>query len=348
MLKTLCLSLAAFLGCLLFTSAPDCLAKDEPKDAKAEKDQFILYRIAGRSWLLRRTPKPGQEGGDDQITYHRFEVKNSYADRADIVQQSLDASRKGGEGSEISIKIEFKEDGPVFKDPIGFKKGKTEKLKTDAGTFDCTVFVALGKQDGDCYIWRSNDFPGLVVKQDDRFGTRELTEFDWCDGDPGYKADTKKKKKPAPKELDDKRLFKSKGASWVHRTDTKRGERGTLSIDVVQTLVKKVTDSECELEISKLSQLLEKMKGEEPELRVIKFDDTFAANLEPKERARQDRTEKRITKVGLFECTVYTFKDDEGREGQAWYATEWPGLLLKREVKGENYSSVTELIKFEE
>ena len=38
----------------------------------------------------------------------------------------------------------------------------------------------------------------------------------------------------------------------------------------------------------------------------------------------------------------------QGREGSAWYADNWPGLLLKREVKGENYKSVTEIIKFDE
>jgi hypothetical protein len=321
------------------------LAKDKPEE---EVDPFILFRVAGRSWLLKRNPKPGQEGGDTGVTYHRFEVKNTHKEKADLGQTHLDSARQAEADAEFVFTVKFKADAPMFKDPFGFKKGKVETVKTDAGSFECTVWASLGREDGDAFIWRSNDFPGLVVKQDDRFGTRELIEFDWVEGDPGYKVDKKKKQKAEPKEIDPKRLFSTKGTLWVHRTDTKTGERGTKSIEVLQTMVKKTGDKECELEISKLSQLLEKLKGEEPEIRVIKFDDTFSENLEPKERSREDRTEKRITKAGLFECTVYTFKDEEGREGTAWYANNWPGLMLKREVKGVNYSSLTELIKFEE
>jgi hypothetical protein len=330
---------------LLLASFSTVGAKDEPK---AGADPFVLYRVAGRTWLMKRTPKPGQEGGDETVTYHHHEIKNAYPEKAEMAQTSLDSGRKAAEGGGYLMTIEFKPDAPVFKDPIGFKKGKVEKVKTDAGTFECTVWSSLGREDGDAYIWRSNDFPGLVVKQDDRFGTREVIEFDWVEGDPGYTPPKKKKKKGEPSEIGPRRLFSSKGTHWVHRTDTKTGERGTLSIEVVQTTVKKVGETGCELEVCKLTQLLERLKDAEPETIVIAFDDTFSANLEPKERSREDRTEKRITKVGLFECTVYTFKDEQGRAGTAWYAKDWPGLLLRREVKGENYTSLTEIIKFEE
>jgi hypothetical protein len=171
------LLLAALAGCLLLSGPGTSQAKDDPKDnKKAEKDDYILFRVAGRKWLLKRTPKPGQEGGDDGITYHQFEVKNAYPERADVAQTSLDASRSPGDGNEFVMKLEFKPDNPLFTDPIGFKKGKVEKLKTDAGTFECQVWFSLGREDGDAYIWRSTDFPGLVVKQDDRFGTREISK----------------------------------------------------------------------------------------------------------------------------------------------------------------------------
>jgi hypothetical protein len=319
-------------------------AKDEPKE---DADPYILFRIAGRKWLLKRTPKPGAIG-NNTVNYQQFEVINCHETKADVIQTPFDEAKQAQPDREVAMAVEFKAENFMFKDPPGFKKGKVEDVKTDAGTFKCTVWASHGGADGDSYQWRSNDFPGLVVKQDDQYSTRLLLEFDWVEGDPGYKADKKKKTKPEPDKIDPKRLFSSKGAVWIHRTDITRGERGTKTIEVVQTEVKKVKDTECEIEITRLTQLLEKLKGEEPETRVIKFDDTFGENLKPVERATLDRTEKRITKVGLFECTVYKFKDEEGREGSAWYADNWPGLLLKREVKGENYKSVTEIIKFDE
>jgi hypothetical protein len=319
-------------------------AKDDPK---AEADPYHLFRIAGRKWMFKRTPKPGAIG-NNTVNYQQFEVVNCHKDKAEIIQTPYDDAKRTDPGREVNITVEFKPEEFMFRDPPGFEKGKVEQLKTDAGTFECTVWTNTDSPDGAAYLWRSNDFPGLVVKQDDQYSSRVLIEFDWVEGDPGYKTEKKKKKKPEPDKIDPKRLYSSKGASWIHRTDITRGERGTKSVEIVQTEVKKVSDESCEVEVTKLTQLLQKIKDEDPETRVIAFDSKFSENLEPKERSRVDRTEKRITKVGLFECTVYTFKDDEGREGTAWYANDWPGLMLRREVKGEGYTAITELIKFEE
>ena len=347
MRKTITLLFAALL-CVLFVAPPQSVSA---KDAPEEADFFALFRVAGRKWTLKRTPKPGNEGGDTGVTYHQFEILSVWDDHAEMTQTSLDEGKKAAEGAKFVIKVEFKKDNLIFKDPIGFKEGKTEKVKTDAGTFECTVWSSLGREDGDAYIWRSNDFPGLIVKQDDRFGTRELESFSWVDGDPGYKS-TKKRKKGdkngATETVDPKRLFSTKGAQWIVRSDTKRGERGTRSIEVTQYEVKKTSDEQCELEVSKLTQLLQKMKGEDPQTLIIKFDSTFEDNLQPKERAREDRVERRITEVGLFTCTVYSFKDDDGRQGMAWYAQEWPGLVVRRVITGDDYEQITEIIKFEE
>jgi hypothetical protein len=49
-----------------------------------------------------------------------------------------------------------------------------------------------------------------------------------------------------------------------------------------------------------------------------------------------------------MDCTVYIFKDDEGREGRAWYDNEWPGLLVRRVIKGDNFKLITEIVKFED
>lgn len=347
MRKTVLFALAAVVLFAALPASEPVQAKGDPEDPE---DYFQLYRYAGRKWMLKRTPKPGNEGGDDAITYHQFEVLNVWDDRAEYVQTSLDeAKRAQADGYEI--KIDFDREGTVFKDPIGFKKQKREKVKTDAGTFDCIQWLAANTFDGDARIWRSIEFPGLVVKQDDRFGTRELVEFRWCPGESGYKgkADKKKKKKKddEPEEIDSKRLFGGKGNLWVLKTETVKGERDLRSWDVTQYEITAASDSECTVEITKLTQLLQKVKGEDPIEQVIKFDDSFQDHLEPSGRAIKDRTEKRITEVGLFECTIYTYKDEEGREGRVWYANEWPGLIVRRVVKGEQYSAVTEIVKFE-
>jgi len=347
MRNTFTLLLATLFSVLCLASHTTIQAKDDPE---GPEDHFQLYRYAGRKWLLKRTPKPGNEGGDDAITYHKFEVMNVWDKKAEYVQSTLDVAKREADQSAYNITIDFDKEAPVFKDPIGFKKQKREKVKTDAGTFDCILWLATGTFDGDARLWRSIEFPGLIVKQDDRFGTREIVEFMWCPGESGYKGKDKKKKnkkQAEPDEVDPKRLFSNKGALWILSTAIVKGERDLRSWDVNQYEITKVTDEECTLEITKLTQLLGKMKGEDPVEQVIKFDDNFSDHLEPPGRSRVERTEKRITEVGLFECTIYTYKDDEGREGRVWYANEWPGLIVRRVVTGDKYEAITEIVKFE-
>ena len=340
------MTLILLVAALLAVHVP-AEAREAPE---TEKDFFQLYRIAGRTWLQKRTPAPGQEGGDVSESYFRYEILNVYEKHADMAETTLDQGKQPVEGDPFVMKVEFDEEGLFFTDPVGFKKSKLEKVKTPAGTFECVLWTSSNQRDdGDAKLWRSVDFPGLTVKQSDRFGTREIIEFTWIDGDPGYKSKGKKKKNDDEEtEIDPKRLFTTKGALWVHQTEIVKGERGFKSFSTVQYEVEKVSDEECEIEVTKLTQLLQKLKGEDPETRVIKFDDTFNENLEPQERSREERTEKRLTEVGLFECTVYAFKDAEGREGHAWYAKEWPGLMVRRVIKGELYKEVTNLVKFEE
>lgn len=346
MRNTFTLVLVAMFSLLTLASHSTIQAKDDPKDPE---DYFQLYRYAGRKWLLKRTPKAGNEGGDDEITYHEFEVMNVWEKKAQYKQTMLDVAKKPKMDG-YNISIDFDKEGTVFKDPIGFKKKKREKVRTDAGTFDCILWVALGTFDGDAYLWRSIEFPGLVVKQDDRFGTREISEFMWCPGESGYKGKEKKKKKKKddePEEIDQKRLYGGKGNLWILNTAIVKGERELRSWDVNQYEVTDVSDEQCTVEITKMTQLLKEIKGEDPVEKVIKFDDSFSDHLEPPGRSKKERTELRITQVGLFECTIYTYKDDEGRAGRVWYANEWPGLIVRRVVEGELYSAVTEIVKFE-
>ncbi|MCA8916538.1 MAG: hypothetical protein KDB90_14120 [Planctomycetes bacterium] len=340
-MRTALLMLTAAL--LALTAAVPANAKDDPK---ADADPYILFRVAGRKWMIKRSPKASKGFENNQLNYQEFEVVASYDEKADVEQYSYDKTKKLTTDVPTKMNVEFSEDGFLFKDPIGYKKSKIEKVKTDAGTFDCTLWTANGNE-GASNMWRSNDFPGLVVKLDDPYGTSILIEFQWVDGDPGYKG-TGKKKKEDDEQTDPKKLFSNKGAKWILKSDTTRGERGTRSIEVTQYEVKKVSDEECEVEVTKLSQLLQKIKGEEEETLIIKFDDSFEDNLQPKERSRKDRVERRITPVGLMTCDVYTFKDEEGREASAWYAQEWPGLMVRKVVTGENYRQVTEIIKFDD
>ncbi|MCB9895353.1 MAG: hypothetical protein H6839_12955 [Planctomycetes bacterium] len=331
-------------GLLALTAAMPANAKDDPKP---EADPYVLFRVAGRKWMIKRTPNASKGFENNQLNYQEFEVMASYDDRADVEQLSYDKTKKPTTNDPIKLNVEFSQDALLFKDPVGYNKSKIDKVKTDVGTFECTLWTKNGPE-GNSSMWRSNDFPGLVVKLDDPYGNSILIDFDWVEGDPGYKDTSKKKKKDEDEKIDPKRLYSNKGATWILQSDTTRGERGTRTIEVTQYEVKKVSDEECEVEVTRLSQLLQKIKGEDEQTLIIKFDAGFEDNLKPKERSRKDRVEKRITKVGLMTCDVYSYKDEEGREAFAWYAQEWPGLVVRRVVTGEDYKQVTEIIKFEE
>lgn len=330
--------------CALMIGTPDTSeARDED-----EKDPFILLKTAGRVWSLKRVPKPGQEGGDTATTYHHFEVLNVYEDRVEMVQTTLDASKKADEDDRFVLEVKLDADAPFFADPIGYNKSKIETVKTPAGKFECVKWTKYSDHDGDVTLWTSIDFPGLIVKQDSRFGTREVDEFTWVEGDPGHKP-RKRKKRDADEEPEPKKLYTSKRTSWILKTTTTKGPRNVRSFDVRQYEVKRVDDEQCELEVTPMSQLLKKIRGADTETLIVKFDESFEENwLQPDTRAVKDRVERRITEVGLFECTVWKYRDDEGREAVAWYANEWPGLMVRRVVTGEEYRAVTEIVEFDE
>lgn len=322
---------------------------DAPVQAKDDKqvDPYVLYRVAGRTWMLKRVPKPGNEGGDTSVTYMRYEVTNVYADRAEVREDTLDAGKKMPDDGGFVVKIDFKPDALAFKDPPGFTKKKIEKVKTDVGTFECVRWE--NNMDGLAVLWKSIEFPGMTVKQDDRFGERVLVEFMRVEGDPGYVAPKSKKKKKSAQDLTDaRRLFKEKGRYWTLKTTTLQGTRGNKNFEVLRYEVIKVEAEQATIEITKLSLTLEKLKGEEVQTLVIKFDDSFLEHLQPLGRSREDRVEKRITDCGMFECQVFTFTDADGREGKAWYTKDWPGLMVRQEIVGDNYRRTTEILQFSE
>ncbi len=334
-----------FALALVVTAAGYAGAKDDPVPA----DQFVLYRVAGRTWMLKRSPKPGQEGGDDQITYLRHEVAAVWDDRAEMRQAILDANKKESGGAATVVKVAFQADNLIFRDPVGFRKTKQERIKVPAGTFDCVRWD--NEIDGGASLWRSVDYPTLVVKSDDRFGTRELIELDVVEGDPGYKAPKAKKKQKgaaADAEVTDTRLFGTKGRKWIVTTTTQRGKNRVRSFLVQQYEVTAADKDSCELEITDLTLTLEKLKGAKVEKVSISFADGLRDWLEPKQRSKLDRTEKRITIAGLLECNVYAYEDEDGRACTAWYAKAWPGLVVRLSVTGEDFEQLTELVQFDE
>lgn len=342
-MRTFPIIVAAMTMLLMSFAAPaPVTAKD--KDEEEPRDDFILLKTAGRQWTLKRTPKPGNEGGDTLTSYHHFEVMNVYDEYAELGQTTLDSSKKPTTDKPFILKIDFDLEDTIFKDPIGHKKVKIETIKTDAGKFKCVKWVNQ-TQDGTAILWRSVDFPGLVVKQDDRFGMRIIEEFTWVEGDPGHEADDDDDEE----EIDPKRLYSNKRARWIHKTTFTKGPRDVRSFKVLQYEVKDVDDDQCEVEITHMTQLLRKIKDIDEETLVIKFDDEFADNyLQPGLHAKNERTERRITDIGLYECTVWTYRDEEGREARAWYANDWPGLIVRRVVTGKEYRAITEIVEFEE
>ncbi len=345
MRTTFCLILVLALLMGMPVIAP---AEDRKDEAKA--DQFLLYRIAGRTWTIRRIPKDGNEGGPEGTSYLVHEVLGVWDKHAEVTQHLQDSTRKAAEDAGAALKVNFEANGIIFRDPAGFKKVRDEKLEVSAGTFDCARWQST--MDGGATMWLSTLYPSLVVKSEDRFSTRELIEFDFVEGEPGYKAPRDQRKRNASKVPEDAkelrvRLFGSKGACWVHHITRMRGPLRLRSFEVKQFAIAKADGSSCTLEITPLTQELRKLKGAEVEKFEIDFESQLNEWLEPRRRYRTDRKERRLTKAGLFDCTVYSFTNEDGLECLEWYADEWPGLVVRRVVKGKEFEEVTALVKFE-
>lgn len=334
---------------LLFAVNSDVGAK--PKKKKVETDTFILYRVAGRIWQIKRTPKPGNEGGDTNTSYEKIEVMDVYEDEALIRSTSLGMDRKPTFSGGMDITIKFEKDNFNFGTPPAFNKQTKEKIKVPAGSFLCIRYIS---KDGAMKMWKSTQFPGLMVKRDSRFGTTELESLLLVPGDPGFKAKKKKRKKKnkkgeEPEEVDQFKLFKSKGTTWAHRTRISSGKNKRFhNTEVWQREIVKVSDEQAEVEVIRLTEVLKPMKGVDEITEIIKFDDNFEDLLKPARRATEERTEKRIVKAGYFECIVYSYKNEDGNAAKAWYAKEWPGLLVRKLVETDEKDTVVELVMFEE
>jgi hypothetical protein len=100
-------------------------AKDDPE---AEADKYILFRTAGRTWMIKRTPKADKGFENNQLNYQEFEVTACHDDKAEVEQLSYDKSKQPLTNIPTKMKVEFSDDSFMFKDPIGYKKTKEEKI----------------------------------------------------------------------------------------------------------------------------------------------------------------------------------------------------------------------------
>lgn len=340
----------AALVALCALSLGGVTADDPPEKPKPTDDAFfILFKTAGRKWSLKRVPKPGNEGGDVDTSYHYFEVFGVHDEYAELGTCTL-TSPTADPYDDLGIgRVKFNKEESTFKPGKGFTKAGTEKIKCEAGTFECTRWQdATGATQ-----WRSTAFPGLLVKWDDRFGTRELHQFDTFEGDPGYKG-PKPKRKPRPEKADDDpaRLFKKKGRIWVMKVGNYSGEinKRRKSFELQQYEVAKLTDQEAVVEVRRMTLLKELIRGVEPTRTTMTLADAEDFG-KPSPRAVADHTEPRRLLDRIVTCTVYKYKDDEKRDVTDWYANEWPGLLVRRQIKAEPLNRMVqfmEIIEFNE
>lgn len=303
---------------------------------------FSLYKTAGRSWSWKRTPKAGQEGGDMDIYIAHTEVKNVYGDYAELETRNLDKNGRPMKNSPPqTVKIKFDRDSAVFK-TIGFNKVKDEWVKVKAGKFFCRKLV---DGDGGAFVWRSLKYHGLMVKSDDRFGSRELITFEEFDDDPEYvppgkKPNAKDNKKPEVHNLFDDKI------EWTVRV-TNTPTKGAATIHHLHYEFASLDDEKAVIEVSKLTQHRKKIRGEEPtkiEILMSEIEDWY----EPRARAVEDRVERRQVEGGVFNCKVWHYTDDQGNKVQSWFSQEWRGLEIRRVVTKENSIVEYELVELED
>lgn len=336
-----------FAACLAVCAlCATIVAQEAPKGgAAADEGFFVLFKTAGRKWSLKRAPKPGNEGGDVDTSYHYFEIVGVHAEFAELGTSTL--TQPGGDPYDsLGVgQVKFDKQDPAFGPGKGFTKTATEKIKCEAGTFDCTRW-----QDGTgATQWRSTEFPGLLVKWDDRFGTRTLHSFDWIDGDPGYKPPkTKAKGRPAKPDEDPARLFKKRGRTWALKVNNYSGNinKRVKSYELAQHEVAKVNATEAELVVTRMSMTRTKIAGGETKKTIVLADIENLAKPSP--TARPVRSEPRRVIDRVYTCKVYEFKDSEGRDVTEWYADEWPGLLVRRQVRGEPLSRMVQFCELYE
>ncbi len=134
-----------------------------------EADAFAGYKKQGRLWLVKSTTK--MDGMDPMVTYTKTEITKVEADHAIMTMWTLDKDKKPMAGMEKGneTKIEFKKAEPVKCAPAP-KEPKKQKVKVEAGEFDCVSY-------DDGKMWMMEKYPMVMVKGDMGQTQMELVEF---------------------------------------------------------------------------------------------------------------------------------------------------------------------------
>ncbi|MBP9891521.1 MAG: hypothetical protein KBG84_06405 [Planctomycetes bacterium] len=320
--------------------------KREKKAVKPCRDEdgnllpmFKLYEVAGRKWTVKRVTNQNAPGGDRFDMYFCFEVAAVYEDRATVRQTALDQAKKPTKDKPIDGDVKFDAENAKFTGPPGMQKARDESVTVPAGKFDCIAFT--GGLDN-AKTWVSKDYPGLVVRHADDYGTTEVIEFERFDSDKD-----KPKKRSVKEGEQDFSLFKTK-KSWMLQTTLMKGGQKYISYTRYEVL--KMTAEGCELKVTELDNSKKPIKDKPAEARPVPFSTEGAAFIDPpiatqNNRVEKLRSEKRKTIAGVMNCDVYSFRDEAGNVVTLWFGRDLPGLTVRKLIGEDGKDGIVELVE---
>lgn len=308
---------------------------------------FRLYQISGRTWTIKIMPTSSGDG-NLEINYTRYEVLEVHEDYALVSSVRLDTKKQIPKGvTPTQSRIRFNAELPPFKPAEGSANQGVKTIKAAGMNFECDVWSS-GTPPSTYYY--STRYPGLLVRTEANFGIDELCEFDaFKDDEPP--APPKKGQKPPkeappskdsgqgkeePKTPDEFALFKAKRA-WIVSSKLEGGATGYRKYEVL-----KWDETGADIKATELDAAKKPLKGGKVETLRVEFKEGEAAKFALPEGATKDRAEKRRYGANVMACTVYSFKKD-GKEGQVWVSSEYPGLLVRMTYDGV---PVSELVEF--
>lgn len=145
------LALAMFVGAPVYAQAKTeekpAATKEEPKAAETKVDGFKIYRTKGNTWTQKNTAK---YAGMEMISYTKYEVTEVTEEKAVVKMTTLDKDQKETYTSSYDVKFavaETPKETPK-EAPKEVPKTVDEKIKVEAGEFDCTKTVIESEAGG--------------------------------------------------------------------------------------------------------------------------------------------------------------------------------------------------------
>lgn len=320
--------------------------KREKREVKPCRDEdgnllplFKLYEVAGRKWTVKRVTRQDAPGGDRFDMYFCYEVLAVYDDKATVRQTALDQAKKPTKDKPLDGDIKFDADNPKFTGPPGMQKAKDETISVPGGKFECTAWV--GGLDN-AKTWVSKEYPGLVVRHVDDYGTTEVFEFERFDSDK-----EKPKKRTVKDGEPDFSLYKTKKTWTLQNTQIKGGQK---YVSYTKYDVLKANAEGAELRVTELDSNKKPLKDAQAQTHTVHFSADGAAFIDPpmstqNNRVEKLRSERRKSIGGVLLCDVYAFKDEQGRDITLWFCRELPGLVVRKLIGEDGKEGQTELIE---